>query len=104
MEYTVQKLGRMAGISTRTLRYYDRGCTTVIRLRYNLFVFAPWCFKSQQVFSCKIHLNKTQLLYTSKEAAEAVPLQFSYVAICTRLLLALLSYRSSWENEMLFLK
>ena len=23
MEYTVQKLGRMAGISTRTLRYYD---------------------------------------------------------------------------------
>jgi DNA-binding transcriptional MerR regulator len=23
MEYTVQKLGLMAGISTRTLRYYD---------------------------------------------------------------------------------
>ena len=23
MEYTVQKLGRLAGISTRTLRYYD---------------------------------------------------------------------------------
>ena len=23
MEYTVQKLGKMAGISTRTLRYYD---------------------------------------------------------------------------------
>ena len=23
MEYTVQKLGRMAGVSTRTLRYYD---------------------------------------------------------------------------------
>lgn len=24
MEYTVQKLGKMAGISTRTLRYYDK--------------------------------------------------------------------------------
>ena len=23
MEYTVQKLGQLAGISTRTLRYYD---------------------------------------------------------------------------------
>jgi len=23
MEYTVQKLGKLAGISTRTLRYYD---------------------------------------------------------------------------------
>lgn len=23
MEYTVQKLGRLAGVSTRTLRYYD---------------------------------------------------------------------------------
>lgn len=23
MEYTVQRLGKMAGISTRTLRYYD---------------------------------------------------------------------------------
>lgn len=23
MEYTIQKLGRLAGISTRTLRYYD---------------------------------------------------------------------------------
>ena len=23
MEYTVQKLGKMAGVSTRTLRYYD---------------------------------------------------------------------------------
>ncbi len=23
MEYTIQKLGKMAGISTRTLRYYD---------------------------------------------------------------------------------
>ncbi|MDF2663967.1 MAG: MerR family transcriptional regulator, partial [Paenibacillus sp.] len=24
MEYTVQKLGLLAGISTRTLRYYDQ--------------------------------------------------------------------------------
>lgn len=24
MEYTVQKLGQLAGISTRTLRYYDQ--------------------------------------------------------------------------------
>ena len=24
MEYTVQKLGRLAGVSTRTLRYYDQ--------------------------------------------------------------------------------
>lgn len=23
MEYTVQKLGKLAGVSTRTLRYYD---------------------------------------------------------------------------------
>ena len=50
MEYTINKLAKMAGISTRTLRYYDGDCKhKTKKLRYVFVTSKPKSAKGHLV-------------------------------------------------------
>ncbi len=66
MEYTVKKLAKMAGISARTLRYYDQiGLLKPVRKsnRYRVYgkdevdSCSRFCFTASSAWRCRIFKN-----------------------------------------------
>ena len=76
MEYTVQKLGRMAGISTRTLRYYDEiGILKPARInssKYRIYGQAEVDLLQQIMFyrEMGVNLDTIKEILTAKEFNE----------------------------------